>query len=205
MYRTLPPKPHTSETALKAYAVFLRDLPRFEAALQRVLREWPRSCEQFLTNEHINRIAWLGQASMCIDTRVPAKFRAGFQRLTAEEQRLANAMADTYLQKWLAQHNTELDFQWDYGDGTRPAKGLHAKIGWYMQHWGYRGYRHGLPEEVAKELSDKQLAPSYRAIACAILENDVALEGLGFIGKHSDYYDMLKRIELSERGALCRG
>ena len=53
------------EEAKIAYAVFLRDIPRFQAAMDRVVREWPKSCEHFLTNENTNRVAWLGQASMC--------------------------------------------------------------------------------------------------------------------------------------------
>jgi hypothetical protein len=86
--------------AKQAYADFLRDSPRFEAALKRVLAEWPNACEQFLSNESINRIAWLGQASMCIETGVPCWFRAGFQQLTDSEQRAANSLAALYLHRW---------------------------------------------------------------------------------------------------------
>jgi hypothetical protein len=102
-----------ADAAKDAYAQFLRDTPRFEAALQRVITEWPTSCEHFLSNESINRIAWLGQASMCIATGVPACFRGGFKRLSTQQQRIANATADKWLRIWLraqadAQKNREV-------------------------------------------------------------------------------------------------
>ena len=100
-YATVPPAPMTAEQALDAYAVFLRDTPRFEAALGRVLAEWPTSCEHFLSNEGLNRIAWLGQASMCIATGVPSFFRAGFKLLNDQERRTANATALKWLNVWL--------------------------------------------------------------------------------------------------------
>ena len=89
------------DIAKQAYANFLRDTPQFEAALERVLAEWPISCEQFLSNEGINRIAWLGQASMCIATGIPSCFRGGFKLLHPHEQRIANATADKWLKIWL--------------------------------------------------------------------------------------------------------
>lgn len=105
LYNTLPPSPMRPEEGREAYAVFLRDTPRFTDALARVLAEWPISCEQFLSNEHINRVAWLGQASMCIETGVPAAFRSGFFALTLAEQRIANATAQQALSRWL-QHRS---------------------------------------------------------------------------------------------------
>lgn len=89
---------------LRAYAAFLRDDRRFRRALQRVVTEWPISCEQFLLNESINRIAWLGQAAMCIETGVPRKYRAGFMQLSEAERTRANATAHETLNTWLRDH-----------------------------------------------------------------------------------------------------
>ena len=100
-YRTTAPDGMTPESALASYAEFLRDTPRFESALARVTAEWEVSCEQFLSNENINRIAWLGQASMCIATGVPAVFRAGFKLLTESERQIANETAAIALRSWL--------------------------------------------------------------------------------------------------------
>jgi len=69
--------------------------------MHRVVRSWPHSCDQFLSNEHINRIAWLGQSSMCIETGVSSVFRGGFRLLTPGQQLAANAAAEYHLKKWL--------------------------------------------------------------------------------------------------------
>lgn len=103
-YENVPPKGMTPREATDAYGVFLRDIPRFERALERVITEWKNSCEHYLTNVNMNRIAWLGQAAMCIDTRVPACFRAGFNLLSDDEQLAANATALKYLNIWLERH-----------------------------------------------------------------------------------------------------
>jgi predicted phosphoadenosine phosphosulfate sulfurtransferase len=41
--------------------------------------------------------------------------------------------------------------------------------------------------------------PSYKAIACAILKNDLLFHSLGFPVKKSAFYDILKKIEIEER------
>lgn len=100
-YEERAPHGWSKEEAELAYAAFLRDTPRFRAALSRVLSEWPRSCEHYLSNENMNRIAWLGQASACIAEGLPSAFRGGFNRLTVEEQALANQTALDALNAWL--------------------------------------------------------------------------------------------------------
>ena len=95
---------HDRESSMRAYRDFLADLPRFKAAMRRVLDEWPKSCEHFLTKTSTNRVAWLGQASMCIETGIPAKFKAGFSLLTEDEQRAANEAAEEVLTAWIVAH-----------------------------------------------------------------------------------------------------
>ena len=85
----------------KAYRGFLSDLPKFEKALQGVITEWKHSCEHYLTNVAMNRVAWLGQAAACYALGLPATYRGGFYQLTEDEQKAANEMALTYLNKWL--------------------------------------------------------------------------------------------------------
>lgn len=109
------------------YASFLRDSERFMFAISRVFDEWPISCENFLTNNQINRIAWLGQASACIETGLPSSFRGGFWKLSATEQDIANGIAHMKIKEWILEHKKnkrsssalrcELDeqllFEWD--------------------------------------------------------------------------------------------
>ena len=62
-----------------------------------------------------------------------------------------------------------------------------------------RGYLDDIPDEVPHELSDELLAPSYKAIAIAILNNDLQLTSLGFEPRQSKWYSVLKRIEIDAR------
>lgn len=97
----------TAAQCLEEYRAFLSNIPRFKKALQRVITEWKNSCEHYLTNSSMNRIAWLGQASLCIETGIPSAFRGGFALLTPEEQEKANNTALTYLNKWLVANGRE--------------------------------------------------------------------------------------------------
>lgn len=87
------------------YAEFLADLPAFEAALEYVITEWKSSCEHYLTNTSMNRIAWLGQASVCHALGIPQAFRGGYFLLTEPQQEAANQLALVYLNKWLVANN----------------------------------------------------------------------------------------------------
>lgn len=104
------------DAATAAYAAFLSDIPRFQRAMQRVIAEWPISCEQFLTNDSINRIAWLGQSAMCIETGIPRCFRAGFKLLSRHQQDSANQAAADTLRLWIQGKRTrpyqlEIEFE----------------------------------------------------------------------------------------------
>jgi hypothetical protein len=91
----------TKQEAEAEYCEFLRDDNLFRSALERVLKEWPASCEHYLSNENMNRIAWLGQASVCISRGIPSCFRGGFNMLEKHEQDRADATALEYLNRWL--------------------------------------------------------------------------------------------------------
>jgi ParB-like chromosome segregation protein Spo0J len=87
------------------YAEYLSDTERFKEGLDGVLRDWVNSCEHYLTNKAMNRIAWLGQAAMCYSTGVPAKFCAGFNLLTVDQQDKANVTALEALNYWMRKYN----------------------------------------------------------------------------------------------------
>lgn len=95
-------KPGMTKTQCEQfYAEFLGDLARFEKALNGVVSEWHNSCEHYLTNAAMNRIAWLGQASVCYESGIPSQFCAGFNLLTEKQQHEANLMALKYLNIYL--------------------------------------------------------------------------------------------------------
>lgn len=97
----------TSEECQQAYADFLSDSKRFEKTLNKVIKEWKCSCEHYLTNKAMNRIAWLGQAAMCYATGIPSKYCSGFNRLTTEQQEQANKVALKALNKWMKANGRE--------------------------------------------------------------------------------------------------
>lgn len=79
---------------------------------------------------------------------------------------------------------------------------MHAKILHYLTMWERQGYSSGVPDTVLDDLMHERLAPSYKAIALAILKNDHGLQSLGFSMPESAWYGALKRIELAARGTL---
>ena len=101
-YKHTPPKGMNKEKCIRAYADFLANEKRFRKGLERVIKEWKHSCEHYLTNAAMNRIAWLGQAAMCIETGIPSEFRSGYTLLTPIEQQIADGLALEYLNKWLS-------------------------------------------------------------------------------------------------------
>lgn len=94
-------KGKTKDECEKEYALFLADSERFKRALWKVIKKWKNSCEHYLTNEKMNRIAWLGQASICIDSGIPSCYRSGYFQLTTEQQKEADLIALEYLNLWL--------------------------------------------------------------------------------------------------------
>ena len=89
------------------YLRVLSNLDLFEEALNKVINEWVYSCEHYLTNKSMNRIAWLGQASVCYLTGVPSKFSSGWFLLSDEEKNKANNLALKYLNIWLEKYGFE--------------------------------------------------------------------------------------------------
>lgn len=87
------------------YAAFLSDIPRFEKALEGVITNWKNSCEHYLTNNSMNRIAWLGQASVCYESGIPSCFCSGFNLLSEAQQLAANKAALRFLNLWLEKNN----------------------------------------------------------------------------------------------------
>ena len=97
----------TNKECEEAYRDFLADTEKFKSALASVITEWKHSCEHYLTNISMNRIAWLGQAAACYATGIPSRFRGGFYMLTGEQQEEANETALSALNEWLNANGRE--------------------------------------------------------------------------------------------------
>lgn len=100
-YEVHPPDGMSVEDAEIAYKDFLSDLNLFGNSMQQVITEWINSCEHYLTNEKMNRIAWMGQAAMCIYSKVPSRFRGGYNLLTENQQIKADELALNFINKWM--------------------------------------------------------------------------------------------------------
>lgn len=107
-YNPKPPRKDLPiEDCKRLYAQFLADTHRFSAALYRVITEWRNSCEHYLSNDRMNRIAWLGQASMCLETGISKFFCGGYFQLSEDQQKIADETALIYLNKWLEMQGEE--------------------------------------------------------------------------------------------------
>lgn len=96
-----PPKGMTDEECIEAYKELLLDLGEFRRILLLILEQWPFSCRHNLTNERMNRIAWMGQAALAYKHNIPAKYRGAYNLLTKEQQIAADNCALEVINIWL--------------------------------------------------------------------------------------------------------
>jgi hypothetical protein len=94
----------TVEDCQKKYAEFLKDLKLFKKSAYRVIDEWPNSTVHNLTNPNMNRIAWIGQSSVCIHYGIPSKYRGGYHLLSDRDQLQADSIALEVINYWMFIH-----------------------------------------------------------------------------------------------------
>jgi ParB-like chromosome segregation protein Spo0J len=97
----------TNEQCEQEYVRILSDTELFASILEKLIVEWKHSCEHYLTNKSMNRIAWLGQASVCYLSGVPSSYSGAWFKLTEEQQKQANEVAYKYLNIWLKNNNID--------------------------------------------------------------------------------------------------
>jgi hypothetical protein len=97
----------TNEQCENMFIEVLSDSKRFATILEKLIVEWKYSCEHYLTNKSMNRIAWLGQAAVCYDASVPSSYSSAWFKMTDEQRTEANNVALEYLNKWLKSNNRE--------------------------------------------------------------------------------------------------
>lgn len=89
------------------YRELLSDCDLFGDCLSKIIIEWKNSCEHYLSNPNMNRIAWLGQAALAFKYGIPACYRGGYNKLSKDEQGAADCVALEYLNKWLVMNGDE--------------------------------------------------------------------------------------------------
>lgn len=76
-----------------------------EQQMNRVISEWPFSTEHNLTNETMNRVAWLGQASTCIYCGAPQQLTmTTWNELPHEVRDNADLIALEIIKKYALTH-----------------------------------------------------------------------------------------------------
>lgn len=91
----------TKKECEEAYRELLSDCDLFASIMENILKEWKFSCEHNLSNESMNRIAWLGQAALSYHLGIPSCYRSGYNKLTSDQKIDADFTAMVYLNKWL--------------------------------------------------------------------------------------------------------
>jgi len=97
----------TKEQCEEEFIKILSDQNLFSEILNKLIHEWKYSCEHYLTNKSMNRIAWLGQAAVCYHSGVPSKFSNAWFDIDKETRNKANKTALKYLNKWMLMNNFE--------------------------------------------------------------------------------------------------
>lgn len=101
------PKGMNKKDGELAYKKFFETPGLFESVLSDLIINWKNSCEHNLTNEALNRVAWLGQAAVCYSLKVPADCRAGYNLIDKKTQEVCDSIATKYLNIWLKENEYE--------------------------------------------------------------------------------------------------
>ena len=83
----------------------LSDQRLFSEILNSLIVDWKFSCEHYLTNTSMNRIAWLGQAAVCYSSGVPSRYSSAWFNIPEATREEADETALKYLNKWMELNN----------------------------------------------------------------------------------------------------
>ena len=87
-----------------------------------------------------------------------------------------------------------------------PGKCATDRVREYNQQWRRRCYSDGIPEEVPKKGAASGRAPSWKAVAVALLQNDLHLYQLGFARPAYEKLQQAVRLgQIAMHGAVVEG
>jgi hypothetical protein len=110
MWRKLPK--HEEGKYLKKAIDFTKDHNLYGNAMLKVIKEWPISCLQNLTNNDINKKAWIGHAACCLAFNCPEYIvREAWSHLSTKEQKLANERAEQAILQWTLNYYDSLQLE----------------------------------------------------------------------------------------------
>lgn len=97
MWGTVPDRKLYLKKAIK----FTGNHKLYGEYMTRVVNEWVFSCENALTDYHMNRKAWVGHAACALALRCPEDItRQAWKELSFEQQYLANQEASRAIRAW---------------------------------------------------------------------------------------------------------
>jgi hypothetical protein len=80
---------------------FTGDHILYGSYMTRVVNEWEFSCENALTDQYINKKAWIGHAAAALAMNCPEHItRKAWRDLTDEQKFLANKQAERAIRSW---------------------------------------------------------------------------------------------------------
>jgi hypothetical protein len=100
----------------------------------KVVDQWPNSCEQNLTDIHVNQQAWIGHAACCMALECPEDLtRIAWGCLSKQQQDEANAKADNAIRIWNERQNNSVYSKvgkkgLQTGDSRRSASGTGSYV-----------------------------------------------------------------------------
>lgn len=145
---------------LQRAIIFTGNHAEYGHYMRRVIEEWPVSCENALTDYNLNRKAWIGHAACALALNCPEDItRKAWGFLSNEQRVLANKEAARAIQIW----------EDNCAKGSPLRRGMERRC-----------YFNDIPDEVSHLIQASNRAPSWKAIAMAILRNDHNLHSLGF-------------------------
>lgn len=73
-----------------------------EEYMTKVINEWKYSCEHNLTNESMNKIAYIGQAACCLYSNIPSTITMeAWGLLSKEVKERSNSISEEVLNTWI--------------------------------------------------------------------------------------------------------
>lgn len=84
---------------------FTGDAKLYGSFMRRVIKEWPKSCEQHLSGDTGNKKAWIGHAATCLAIQCTEDVtRAAWGYLSQQQQDEANHQAQLAIEEWESFH-----------------------------------------------------------------------------------------------------
>lgn len=106
MWSRLPPQEESD--MLEIVTEFTGDHVRYGEAMKRVVKEWPKTMLNSLTNTSINPRAFVGHCACCLELGCPEYItRMAWKKLTEQQRKDADAVAQRVVDEWRVEYDAK--------------------------------------------------------------------------------------------------